>query len=75
MSKVVRAVDVVNSVFGPGIFKIPGGRATYDEVWMMDGGNAMYLCRLSNDLSITKRWIPWHQYLIMTDDGEEALRK
>lgn len=64
----VKAVEVVNSIFGPSLFMLPGGRAVYDEVWMADGGSALYLCRLEakrdGGLRVGRRWIPWNTTLL-----------
>lgn len=60
--KTVRARDVCNSIFGPGLFKLDGGRAVYDEVFLCDGGNALYLARVDmtdEGMKIVRRWIPW----------------
>lgn len=57
--KLVKPADVVNSIFGSGLFMLPGGRALYDEVFMVDGGTAVYLVRINPDLTITRRWIDW----------------
>lgn len=64
--KTVKPEQVVNEDFAPGLFRIKGGRAVYDEVWMTDGGIAVYLARvISTDegLLVTKRWIPWETEL------------
>lgn len=77
--KVVPAHEVVNCYFGKDLFQVKGGRAKYDEVWMADGGEALYLVRLippagdnsTPDTSpkalfrIYKRWIPWTTILLM----------
>lgn len=58
--KTVKPGEVVNENFAPGLFRIRGGRALYDEVYMADGGRAYYLGRVtttSKGLSVTKRWI------------------
>ncbi len=61
--KTVMPHQVVNENFAPGLFRIKGGRAVYDEVYMRDGGSAVYLVRITAaafpGLKITKRWIPW----------------
>lgn len=57
--KTVKPQDVVGGVFSPGLYRIKGGRALYDEVWMADGGSAVYLVRLNPDLSAVRRWIDW----------------
>jgi len=60
--KTVKPNEVVNTVFGDGLFRIKGGRAVYDEVWMADGGYAVYLARVistDNGLRVTKRQISW----------------
>lgn len=57
--KVVMPHDVVNGIFAPGLFRIKGGRALYDQVWMADGGDAVHLVRLNPDLSFVRRWISW----------------
>lgn len=69
--KEIQAVEVANSIFGPGLFSLKNGRALYDEVWMADGGNALYLVRLNNDLSIQRRWIPWNTVLLQHYDPME----
>jgi len=65
--KKVRACDVVNSNFAPGLFMLEGGQAKYDEVYKRDGGNAFYLTRIDavdKGLKVTKRWIPWNATVI-----------
>lgn len=60
--KTVKPSDVVNDSFSPGLFRIKGGRALYDEVYMADGGRAVYLGRVTptnEGLCVTKRWISW----------------
>jgi hypothetical protein len=65
--KIVKAKDVVNNgLFAPGLYRIKGGRAFYDEVWMADGGIAVYPIRIEvidNDdggsFKIIKRHIDW----------------
>lgn len=63
--KIVKPSDVVNGDFAPGLFRIRGGRALYDEVWMADGGEAVYLARVrggdtvEDGIFVTRRWIPW----------------
>lgn len=60
----VKPADIVNKMFGPDLVRIKGGTALYDEVWMKDGGNAMYLVRLlPDDLTVSRRWIPWETEL------------
>lgn len=67
--KLVKAVDVAGSIFGPGLFMLPGGRAKYDQVWVNDGGEALYLARLNNnDLSVVMRWIPWETKVLQMYD-------
>jgi hypothetical protein len=71
--KKVKAVDFVGACFAPGLFKIDGGRALYDEIWMADGGNALYLCRVESvdgGLKVIRRWIDWDTDLIMMFDPE-----
>lgn len=62
--RTVKAVDVAGSIFGPRLFKLPGGRALYEQVWIADGGRALYLARLEADLRVTRRWIPWDSLII-----------
>ena len=69
--KKVRACNVVNGNFAPGLFMLEGGRAKYDEVCMRDGGRALYLARVEEDrgdtddgLAVKKRWIPWNTKVI-----------
>lgn len=70
--QIVAAVDVVNSVMGPGLFSLPGGRAMYDEVWMADGGRALYLARIEPigtagdgwQFRVVRRWIPWETMVV-----------
>ncbi len=45
--KTVKPSDVVNGDYAPGLFRIKGKRALYDEVWMADGGKAVYLHRVT----------------------------
>lgn len=72
--KTVLPAEVVNENFAPGLFRIKGGRALYDEVYMADGGRAVYLGRVISTadiqgdnpfsgLKVTKRWIPWDTQL------------
>ena len=68
MEKIIRARDVAGHGYTTGAFRITGGRAVYDEVYVADGGRAIYLVRVNRDLSITKRWIPWDQMLIQLED-------
>jgi hypothetical protein len=58
--KKVRPNEVANDDFAPGLFRIKGGRAFYDQVHLNDGGRAFYLVRItveSNGLKVVKRWI------------------
>lgn len=65
----VKPHDVVNHGGRPGMFRIKGGRAVYDEVYMRDGGDAIYLVRIEAHpdgpphLKITKRQIDWNTKL------------
>ena len=73
--KRVNASDVVNGNFAPGLFMLEGGRAVYDEVWMSDGGNAVYLARVessSDGLKIVRRWIDWDAPIIQMFDPERT---
>lgn len=72
--KRVKAVEVVNTDFGPNLYYLPGGRAGYDTVYMKDGGDALYLARLEadNGLHVVKRWIPWDTELIKMYDPEQG---
>lgn len=69
--KLVRPCDVVNGFFAPGLFMLEGGRAKYDQVYMHDGGGAVYLVRIEscdNGLKVVKRWIDWDaKFLQMFD--------
>lgn len=67
----IAAVDVVNGIFGPDLFSLPGGRARYDSVTMHDGGRALYLTRLNPDLTAVWRWIDWETQLIQHYDPLE----
>lgn len=60
--KLVKPSDVVNDIFGDNLFRIKGGRAFYDEVWMADGVYGVYLARVTptdEGLRVTKRQISW----------------
>lgn len=57
--KDVRVCDVVNSIFGPKLFRIKGGRITYDQVYMRDGGQGVYLVKVYPDLRTYRRYIYW----------------
>lgn len=79
--KSVRPQDVVNSIFGDDLFMIEGGRATYDEVYMSDGGSAVCLVRVrpagfrengAPILSVTRRYITWDTPLIQLYDPRHA---
>ncbi len=72
--KTVLPAEVVNGNFAPGLFRVKGGRALYDEVYMADGGRAVYLARvistvdiqggnLFSGLKAIRRWIPWDTQL------------
>ncbi len=62
--KHVRVCDVVNSIFGPGLFRRIGGQALYDQVYMLDGGRAAYLVRIEKDLHIVKQYIPFDSAVV-----------
>lgn len=62
--KKIKAVNVAGSYFAPDLFGLVKGRAKYDQVWVNDGGTALYLVRVNNDLTVTKRWIPWDSEII-----------
>lgn len=62
----------MNSIFGPELFALPGGRVRYDSVYMVDGGRAIYLARLHSDLSAVFRWIPWETEVIQFYDPMEV---
>ena len=69
--KRVNANDVVNTDFAPGLFKLEGGRTVYDEVWMADGGSAVYLGRIDvtpDGLKVVRRWIPWNAPILQMYD-------
>lgn len=68
--KRVKAKEVVNGSFAPGLFMLIGGRAKYDQVWMCDGGNAIYLVRVNGDLSTVRRWIGWDTELMQMFKGD-----
>jgi len=71
--KKVKACDVVNGNFAPGLFMIEGGRAKYDEVTMADGGCAVYLARVEsteNGLKVTRRWIEWDTPILQMFEAE-----
>lgn len=55
---------MINGHFGPGLFKIKGGIALYDQVYMVDGGSAAYLVRIDAELHVTKRYIGWDTPLV-----------
>jgi hypothetical protein len=69
--KLVRPADVVNSHFAPGLYRIKGGRQFYDQVYMRDGGQAVYLARIEPNLKIVKRWIGWNTILEQMFDPEK----
>ncbi len=66
--KEVKPADVVNSIFGTNLFKIKGGRAYYDSVYMVDGGTAVYLTRIDflpdGLFKSVRRQISWETTLI-----------
>lgn len=68
--KEVRACDVAGTDFGPQLYKLKGGTALYDEVYVTDGGNAFYLARIryDHDPVISLRWIPFDSILIKMYD-------
>ncbi len=71
--KTVKPSEVVNDNYAPGLFRIKGGRAVYDEVWMPDGGRAVYLASVESTdegLKVTRRWIPWETALEQMFDPE-----
>lgn len=72
--KKVKALDVANSgVFAPGQFMLEGGRAGYDEVYMADGGCAVYLARVDSTddgLRVVRRWIPLETTILQMFDPE-----
>lgn len=60
--KIGKACEFAGTEFGDGMFRTKGGRALYDEVWVADGGNAIYLCKVfadENGINVIKRWVPW----------------
>jgi hypothetical protein len=69
----VKAVDVVNGDFDTGLFKLKNGKVAYDQVYMHDGGNALYLVRINSDLSTVMRWIPWDTELLKMFPSESDL--
>lgn len=74
--KVVKPGDVVNGDFAPGMFRIKGGQTVYDQVWMADGGRAVYLVKVisvEDGLLVTRRWIPWDTKLEQMFEGESDL--
>lgn len=73
--RTVKPNEVVNQMFGEGLFRLKGGRALYDEVYMFDGGQAVYLCRLEQvkvngqwRFKVAKRRIPWDAEIEMMYD-------
>lgn len=69
--KRVKACDVANGEFAPGLFMLEGGRALYDEVYMADGGQAVYLARVESTdegLRVVPRWIDWDAPIIQMFD-------
>ena len=71
--KIIKAREIVNSIFGTDLFSLPGGRVKYDAVVMSDGGNAIYLSRMTPtkessatnwQFKVTTRWIPWDADII-----------
>ena len=69
--KVVKARDVAGGAFAPGQFMLQGGRAKYDQVWICDGGEALYLVRVNNDLSVVRRWIEWDTEILQMFNPED----
>lgn len=65
---VVNPWEEANGQFAPGLFRIKGGRALYEEIYLADGGRALYLARVEptddGRLKVVRRWFDPDRTLI-----------